>query len=187
MKPLVGLLALLTASSALAQFGVTPGGGYSNVQFAPLAQGTDLTTNTPGVFVFNDPVSFENYWRTNHRGAGPALQGNFFQYWRLVAVHAGSRPGVGYSLGVTNITRRIDRATISAIETVPPPARDGRGGRRLQNVTTSPWILLRVERGAYDFALQTRQVQGYGATRGSSGLSSVKVGGATVTFGPGGW
>ena len=187
MKPFVGLLALLAAPCALAQFGVVPGGGYSNVQFAPLAQGVDLTTNSPGIYTFNNAVAFEDYWRTNHRGAGPVLQANFFQSWRLVAIHAGNRPGVGYGLGVTGITRRIDRATISAIETVPPAPRDGRNGRRAPSVTTSPWVLLRVERGAFDFALQTRQVQGYGGATNASGLTSVKVGGATVTFGPGGY
>ncbi|GEM_PF-4507677 len=180
MKSLVGLVALLAAPSAFGQLTYGLPANVSNVQYRTMATGTDLTTNTPGVFVFNEPVSWENYWRQNHRGPGPAMERNFFQKWRLVAIHAGDRPTGGYALGVQKIVRRIDKATIFGIEAIP-----SRGSRPSRG-TTSPWVLLQVERGAFDFELQTRQLPGY-ASGGTSvaGGSTVQIGGATVTFGPG--
>lgn len=179
---LSGLVALAAAQNPLGLGGV-PGGlppNASNVRFQTIASGTDLTTNTPGLFVFNNPVAWTGYWRANHQGAGPFLEQGFFNNWRLVAIHAGSRPTEGYGLGVLRIDRRIDRAVVSAVETVPPRRSRARGG------ATSPWILLRVERGAFDLVLQTRQVEGYPAAQTVPGGTTVQLGnGATATFGPG--
>lgn len=180
MKPLVGLLALGCASAAHGQFGYGLPANVSNVRFQTLASGDDATTGASGIFVFNEPVAWENYWRNNHRGPRPNLERGFFQNWRLVAIRLGQRPTTGYGVGVQKIVRRIDKATIFALEAVPP--------RRSVNaqVVTSPWVLLRVERGAFDFNLQIQRVVGYPGGQSAAGGSTVRIGGATVTFGPGG-
>ena len=179
---------LLLTGLVLAQnpfgLGAVPGqlpANASNVRYATIARGTDGPTNVSGLFVFNEPTGWSNYWRANHAGAAPALEQGFWNDWRLVAIHAGGRPTEGYDLGVLRIDRRIDRATISTLETVPPR------GARLRSVATAPWVLLRVERGAFDFVLQTQRAVGYASgVRTVAGGSTVQVGGATVTFGPGG-
>ncbi len=184
----------LLAAVAVAQ---TPFGlpqSSSNVRYDMIARGNDLATNSPGLYVFNEPVGWSNYWRANHREAGPNLEPGFFSRWRLVAIHAGVRPGPGYDLRVQRIDRRIDRAVVSALEIVPPQRRNGRGGddghSRRSNAptfTTAPWILLRVERGAFDLVLQTRQIEGVPAYQTVRPGSVVKVGGATIIFTPGGY
>lgn len=193
---LSGLVALAATQNPFGLGGM-PGGlpaNSSNVRFQTVAQGTDLTTNTPGLFVLNNPVAWNNYWRANHPGAGPFLEQGFFNNWRLVAIHAGVRPSAGYGLCVLRIDRRIDRAVVSALETVPPARRDRRGrdgddgrGRRQPTFPTSPWLLLRVERGAFDLVLQTQQVEGYPAGQVGSGPGgkSITIDGTTIIFAPG--
>jgi hypothetical protein len=152
----------------------------SNVRFQTIASGSDARTNAPGLYVLNEPVGWENYWHAHHSGPMPQLENGFFYRWRLVAIHAGNRPSGGYGVGVTRIQRNIDKALISAIEYTPP-----RQSRNSQG-TTSPWVLLRVETGAFDFDLQTRTVVGYPAgTQYVQGGTTMKVGGATITFVPG--
>ena len=172
--------ALVALAAAQTPFGMSP--SSSNVRYDLVARGVDATTGASGLMVFNEPVSFANYWRANHRGAVPSLYPGFFNGWRLVAIHAGGRPGEGYGLGVTRIDRRIDRAVVSAIETVPPRRSRSRGGS-----PTSPWVLLRVERGAFDLVLQTRQVEGVPAYQTVRPGQVVQVGGATVIFGDPGY
>lgn len=183
MKPLVGLLALLVASTAFGQVYGFPG-ATSNVRYRTVATGADATHERAGMFVLDEPTSWGSYWRENHRGPAPSLERDFFLRWRLVAIHAGGRPTGGYGLGVQRIVRNIDRATIFGIEAIPPRnSRPARGA-------TAPWILIQVERGAFGFDLQTRQLAGYagGATLGGgNGPTTVNMGnGVTVTFGPGG-
>lgn len=164
--------------------GTVPGqlpASASNVRYQTIAQGIDGAANVSGMFVFNEPTGWANYWRQNHRGPAPVLEQGFFNNWRLVAIHAGGRPTDGYNLNVLRIDRRIDRAVISALETVPPQ------NVRMHAVTTAPWVVLRVERGAFDFTLQTQRMVGYGSGgRTYASGTTVQVGGATVTFGPGG-
>ena len=175
MKLVTGVVALLAASCACAQLPGMPGTlpeSSSNVRFQTVGSGDSLATNSPGLYVLDEPVSWSNYWRANHRGPMPNLEAGFFYNWRLVAIHAGTRPTAGYGLTVMRMDRRIDRATISAVETVPM-----RGSRNAA-VATSPWILLRVERGAFGFDLQTRQVASqYGTVPGGT---VVKTGGVTI-------
>lgn len=174
MTPLVGLVALACTAP---QIGLPA--NSSNVQYRTMASGTDLKTNSPGLFLFNEPNAWENYWSENHQGPRPFVTRDFFQKWRLLAIHAGNRPTSGYGIGVQKIVRRIDKATIFGIESIPP-----RGSRNAQ-VITSPWVLLQVERGAFDFQLQTQRFEGYAGTQSLPPGSTVKVGGATVIFGPG--
>lgn len=179
---LSGLVALAAAQNPLGLGGV-PGqlpASSSNVRFQTVAQGTVLKAGGPGLLVFNNPVAWDNYWRDAHGGPGPVLERGFFNDWRLVAIHAGNRPTDGYGLGVLRIDRRIDRATVSALEVVPPRRSRPRGG------ATSPWIVLRVERGAFDLVLQTRQVEGYPMVQTVPGGTTVNLGnGVTATFAPG--
>ena len=181
MKLVTGVVALLAASCAFGQLPGMPGTlpeSASNVRFATVASGSELTTNSPGLYVLEEPIGWSNYWRAHHRGPVPNLEQGFFYHWRLVAIHAGVRPTAGYGLAVMRMDRRIDRATISAVETTPM-----RGSRNAA-VATSPWILLRVERGAFGFALETRQVVSqYGAIPGGT---VIKSGGATIIMTGGG-
>ncbi|RYG27231.1 protease complex subunit PrcB family protein [bacterium] len=178
MKPLVGLLALGCAAFASAQTVMGLPESSSNVRFQTVSSGTNAKTNAPGLYVLNEPVGWENYWRAHHNGPMPQLENGFFYRWRLVAVHAGNRPSGGYGLGVTRIQRNIDKALISAIEFTPP-----RNARNTMAIT-SPWILLRVETGAFDFNLQTQKVVGYpaGAQVVGGGSTTMKIGGATITI-----
>lgn len=178
MMPLVGLAALTCLVPGQIGGPAMPA-SVSNVRFNTLMSGNDAKTAASGVFTFNEPNAFGSYWRANQRARAPYLQPDFFQYWRLVAIHTGSRPSTGYGLGVQKIVRRIDRATIFALESTPP-----RGSRNVQMVT-SPWVLLKVERGAFDFALETRQFAGYAGAQSGQAGTTMQVGGATVTFGPG--
>ena len=175
MKPFLGFAALLGAASAGAQLGGFPGAlpaSASNVRFQTVAQGDELARNAPGLFVFNEPIGWSNYWRALHRGPMPNLEQGFFNNWRLVAVHLGNRPSTGYGVTVARIDRRIDRATITVLESVPM-----RGARNAA-VVTSPWVLLRVENGAFGFDLQSRQVVNqYGTIPGGT---VVNTGGVTI-------
>ena len=160
------------------------GAGASNVRFATVARGLD-GPSAPGFFVLNNPVVWDNYWRTNHQGPAPTLEANFFGSWRLVAIHLGDRPSGGYAVNVASMIRSYDRltmATIRAIETVPPR------GVRTDAGATSPWVLLRVEQGAFGLTLQTLKSSGFatGVTTMSGGTTVIKSGGATVIIGGGG-
>ena len=181
MKFVTGVLALLVAASGFGQLGGVPGRlpeSASNVRFATMASGIDLATNSPGLYVFNEPVGWSNYWRAHHRSPVPNLEPGFFNNWRLVAIHAGVRPTSGYGLTVTRIDRHIDRATISVVETTPM-----RGARNSQ-VATSPWTILRVERGAFGFDLRTQQVaEQYGAVPNGT---VIKIGDTTIIMTGGG-
>lgn len=180
MKPIVGLLAFVCAASSSAQIGMGLPQNVSNVRFQTVASGSDARTNAPGLYVLNEPVAWENYWHTHHAGPLPQLENGFFYRWRLVAIHTGTRPSAGYGVGVMRIQRNIDKALITAIEYTPP-----RQSRSAQT-TTSPWILLRVETGAFDFDLQTQKVVGYpSGAQFVPGGTTMKVGGATITFLPG--
>lgn len=187
MKPFLGVLALCCAGLAQGQLANpgqvtvpgTFGPGTSNIRFQTMAQGTDGKQNISGMFLFNEPNGWENYWRANHRGPAPQLEQGFFNNWRILAIHTGNRPTTGYSIGILGMQRRIDKATVSVVEFVPP-----RGSRNAQ-VVTSPWILLRVETGAFDFQLQSRQVAGYPAgAQYVQGGTTVKIGGTTITILP---
>jgi hypothetical protein len=177
MRTFVGLCALALAVGATAQLAGNLGSNVSNVRYATIASGTDVKTNSPGLYVLTEPSSWGSYWAQHHNGAPPRLEQGFFLKWRLVAIHSGNRSTGGYGLVVNKIVRRIDRATINATELTPPPR-----ARNTQAIT-SPWVLMRVERGAFDFDLQTRQATGYPATSGR-GVTQVQAGGATITFGP---
>lgn len=188
MRTLLGLAALTCMGIVHAQLPTlgnmpTPAGQTtgSNVRYQTIASGNDATSKAQGLFLFNDATGWQNYWRAHHQGPMPNLEQGFFLKWRIVAVHAGTRPTGGYGLAVGKIQKGIDRALISMFEVTPP-----RRGPRTQALT-APWIVLKVERGAYDFALQMRQVEGYASSGGGNGNdgSTVQVGGATVTFGPG--
>ena len=164
------------------QLGGVPGRlpeSSSNVRFQTVAQGADATNARAGLFVIDEPVGWANYWQGFHRERAPYLEPGFFNAWRLVAIHTGARAGDGYSVNVLRMDRNIDRALISAVETVPPP---GRLTRR--TAPSAPWVLLRVERGAFGFDLRLGRVVG-GATGAYAPGSSVRIGGATVTFAPG--
>ena len=181
MALLVGLLALACTAQIPIQggFGASVPGHFTPVRFQTIRSGTDATTNRSGLFVFNEPNSWESYWRENHKGPIPTLERGFFTRWRILAIRSGNRPTGGYGLGVRQILRRVDKATVCAIESIPPNNSRPRRGE------TSPWAILQVELGAFDFELQTQRFAGYaGATTLPAG-SQVKIGGATVTFGPG--
>ncbi len=179
----LGLVALAAAQNPLGLGGVTGQlpANSSNVRFQTVAQGVDGLSNVSGLFVFNEATGWINYWRANHQGAAPSLEQGFFNNWRMVAIHVGGCPTDGYGLNVLRMDRRIDRATICALETIPPR------NARTRAVATAPWIVLRVERGAFDFNLQVQRMVGYASgAQTVAGGSTVQVGGATVTFGPGG-
>lgn len=187
MKPMVGVLALCCAGLAYGQLANqgqvtvpgTFGPGTSNIRFQTMAQGTDGKQNLAGMFLFNEPTGWENYWLANHKGPPPQLERGFFNNWRILAIHTGNRPTSGYGIGVVGMNRRIDKATVYAVEFVPP-----RNARTAQ-VVTSPWILLRVEAGAFDFELQKRVVAGYpSGAQVVPGGQTMKIGGVTVTIVP---
>lgn len=179
MKPIVGLFALACATASSAQMVMGLPDNASNVRFQTIASGSDAKTNAPGLFVLNEPVAWENYWNAHHGGRMPQLENGFFYRWRLVAIHTGNRPSSGYGIGVIRMQRKIDKALISAIETTPP--RNSRNAA----VVTSPWILLRVETGAFDFDLQTQKVSGYPTgAQFVQGGTTIKIPGGTATFAP---
>jgi hypothetical protein len=187
MKLFAGIVALSCVAAAHGQLAnpgqvTVPGTfapGTSNIRFQTMSQGVDSKQNLNGMFLFNEPTGWENYWRANHRGPAPQLEQGFFYNWRILAIHVGNRPTSGYGLAVMGMNRRIDKATVNLVEYTPP-----RGSRNAQ-VVTSPWIILRVETGAFDFQLQSRQIAGYPAgAQYVQGGQTIKIGGTTITFLP---
>lgn len=174
MKAALVFASLTCVAAAYGQFGMVRGGTISNVRFQTAASGDDAKTNAPGIYVMSSRVQLENYWSQHHAGRPPM---NDFSQWRMVAIHLGNRPTGGYGIGVLKMERKIDTALISAVETVP-----GRNSYVSQRVT-SPWVLVRVEQGAFGFQLQTKRVQGFAGTNGNVYNAG---NGVKVIFGPGG-
>ena len=196
MKIVLGLLALscvgLAHGQYLPQGGVmgglgrdSQGAGTSNVRFSTVALGADGGGNAPAFVVMDSLAAWTRYWNASHRGEkAPSLETGFFVNWRLLAIHLGTRPSGGYGVRVASITRIIEQptiATVAALETVPPR------GAGVSQGQTSPWVLVRVEQGAFGLKLRSQAADGF--TQGVTtvpGATVIKSGGATIIIGGGG-
>ncbi|MEZ0325760.1 MAG: protease complex subunit PrcB family protein [Fimbriimonas sp.] len=108
--------------------------------------GYDSYIENPEMFVINTEVDFQNYYAKAF-GQRPPRAGIDWYRYRLVAVHIGARRTTGFGVTVRNVKKNGVYGTIVAVEETPIP------GQFVSRVETSPYVIVRVERGVVQFTL----------------------------------
>ncbi len=149
-RVLLLLCLVLSFVSAGAQIGQGTTWGRANmVDWRTFRSGAASNFNTQELVLLNTENDFLSYWpRAMGSPALSAPNGVDWIKYRLVAVHLGSRPTSGFGIHVQNIVRDGGHATIHAVEETPL------SNQYVANVSSSPWVIVKVERNAVAFKLQ---------------------------------
>jgi hypothetical protein len=102
--------------------------------------------DNPQMIVLNTEVDFQIYYGKAFGGRAPRAGVDWYKY-RLVAIHLGTRKTTGYGVSVRNVAKNGAYGNIIAMEETPIP------GQFVSRVETSPFVIIRVERGVVQFSL----------------------------------
>jgi hypothetical protein len=142
------------AQSAFAQFGFPI--QNNGVIWRNYASGITSRVAKQQLVVLETQGDLDRYW-LNVMGRKPETSPRDIDWSKekLVAIHAGARPSGGYTITVQNVIRVSPTvARIVATEWTPMQR------QFVTQAVTSPWTLIRVDRGPFELDLDLRQKQG---------------------------
>lgn len=149
-----------------------PGGGWSGdprneIEFSDFSSGTFCAIRNRGLVTLDNDAQYQAYWgRLTGQDRQAAPRGVNWWKERVVVVHLGTRPSSGYQLRVVRVERNGNAGIVRAIEQRPVP------GSFVNQVETSPYVMLRVPRTISSFSLdiQAKEAGGGGIRVFGDGL-----------------
>ncbi|AIE85732.1 protease complex subunit PrcB family protein [Fimbriimonas ginsengisoli] len=144
------------------------GGGFVDPRFqadwSSFQSGRRSKVAAAGMVTLNNLSDWQRCWE-KITGDPPqtAPGGVDWMKYRLVAINLGQRPTTGFDIKVINVERHGVYGVIRAVEEIPV------AGARVRHRSTTPWVVIKVQREISQFNIDVTQREGNGDLRYNDG------------------
>lgn len=160
MRPLFLLSSVLFAASAFGQFS-----NAGQIKHQVVQMGQYSSVRDQQMITITNQDQFEKYWERTMRQPARTAPTNIDWYtYKVLAIHLGERRSGGYKVNVQAIEEdRRGGAVVRAFEETPMP------GSFVSQGTTSPWVLVKVDKSARNPTLSLMKRESKNGVFGNGG------------------